>query len=74
VVAALSAGDVAGAHAKAQGWIYALINEPGYRMALISLLAGQLILEHTAPNKVRDDAAMTGFVGVYLSAVPVSSE
>ena len=29
-----------------------LINEPGYRMVLISMLAGQLILEHAAPNKV----------------------
>jgi uncharacterized protein (DUF2249 family)/quercetin dioxygenase-like cupin family protein len=29
-----------------------LINEPSYRMVLISMLAGQLILEHAAPNKV----------------------
>lgn len=29
-----------------------LINEPGYRMVLISMRAGQLILEHAAPNKV----------------------
>ena len=29
-----------------------LINEPGYRMVLISMLAGQLILEHAAPNNV----------------------
>src|SRR6201998_2367957 len=31
VVAALSAGDAAGAHAKAQGWIYA-----GYKMTIFS--------------------------------------
>jgi putative intracellular protease/amidase len=31
VVAALSAGDIAGAHAKAQGWIYS-----GYKMTIFS--------------------------------------
>lgn len=29
-----------------------LTNEPGYRMLLISILSGQLILEHAAPGKV----------------------
>lgn len=29
-----------------------LINEPGYRMVLISMLAGQLILEHATPHNV----------------------
>jgi uncharacterized protein (DUF2249 family) len=28
-----------------------LINEPGYQMVPISMLVGQLILEHAAPNK-----------------------
>lgn len=30
----------------------ALMNEPGYRMVLISMLAGQSIVEHTDPSKV----------------------
>ena len=36
-VAALSAGDIAGAHAKAQGWIYA-----GYKMTIFSTAEEQL--------------------------------
>jgi putative intracellular protease/amidase len=37
VVAALSAGDAAGAHAKAQGWIYS-----GYKMTIFSISEEQL--------------------------------
>jgi uncharacterized protein (DUF2249 family)/quercetin dioxygenase-like cupin family protein len=46
-----------------------LINEPDYRMILITMLAGQLILEHSAPSRVTI-YAIRGHVSFFEGETP----
>jgi len=46
-----------------------LINEPDYRMVLISMLAGQLIPEHSTPSRVTV-YAIRGHVSVFEGELP----
>lgn len=47
-----------------------LINEPGYRMVLMSIGAGQSTLEHTMPGRKVTIYALRGYITFYAESTP----